>query len=83
MALAGTHHMTISPPLLKELSSKVPSSTETVESEFSKPNNKPPGLMTFADDEPAFRMALTRNKANEPERKMIQVRATKSSDYRG
>ena len=68
--------MTISPPLLGKLGTTKPDPTKSVDLLFSIDHGEPPSLVSYADDEPAFRMALTRNKANEPERKMIQVRVT-------
>ena len=78
MVLAGVDHITIAPKLLHELAS-----SETNPSNFA--DNKPgieqfkaardPTLprISYADDEAAFRMAMTREANGASEGKLIQV----------
>ena len=76
MALAGAHHITIAPPLLRELStteasgydSKIPNVFD-VEVRYEQLH----ALMSFADNEAAFRTALSNNDNGSNEAKMIQV----------
>lgn len=84
MALAGVHHITIAPPLLRELSKvqEVHASHAERISTLGKPlfetlsaaaSEPIPARMTFLDNEESFRIAFTRNNngANEP--KLTQV----------
>ena len=85
MVLAGVDHITIAPKLLNELAS-----TETDPSEFA--NSKPgfeqfkaardptPPRISYADDEAAFRMAMTREANGASEGKLIQVCEDKRSN---
>ena len=83
MALAGAHHITIAPPLLRELSttevsgydSKIPNAYEVAKAS----KEQPPALMSFADDEAAFRTAFKHNDNGSGEAKMVQVRLTGQS----
>lgn len=77
MALAGAHHITIAPPLLRELSStevsaydsSIPNVFEAVQAQ----HEQPPELMSFSDDEAGFRTAFKRNDNGKNEAKMTQV----------
>ena len=81
MALAGAHHITIAPPLLLELSSiealgyksKIPNVFDASKDR----QDEPPALMSFADDEAAFRAALRKNDNGKNEVKMTQVLLSK------
>ena len=82
MALAGAHHITIAPPLLRDLSI-----TEASGHEIKIPNvfdaaqarqGQPPLVMSFADDEAAFRSALKKNDNGKNEAKMTQVLSIKA-----
>lgn len=80
MALAGAHHITIAPPLLRELStteasgydSKIPNLFEVAKAS----QEQLPALMSFVDDEAAFRTAFKNNDNSNSEAKMTQVRLT-------
>ena len=73
--MAGVRHITIAPPLLRELSTT--SSTDAATnfpSLFDGPAPEIPPQMSFINDEAAFRMGVTRNKNGANELKLVQVR---------
>ncbi|RDW92355.1 hypothetical protein BP5796_01749 [Coleophoma crateriformis] len=74
MALAGVHHITIAPALLRELAA-TPASANTTTSLFDSTTTtfEPAGLMSFKDDEAGFRIAFTRSGKGEGERKLSQA----------
>jgi transaldolase len=80
MQLAGVHHITVSPPLLTELAAtqadgwhgrdlvgRVLSKAEAAHADMLA------GVQAVLRDESAWRMAFTRSKAGENERKIIQA----------
>ena len=85
MTLAGVDHITIAPKLLHELASTKADPSESA-------NNKPaveqlkaasdwtPSRFSYADDEAAFRMAMTREANGASEGKLIQVCEDKRSN---
>jgi len=76
MALAGVHHITISPGLLTELAATEASGLN-VESLFggtgSSDEGKGEALRAWKDDEAGFRLAFTRCGNGEGVRKLAQV----------
>lgn len=76
MALAGVHHITISPPLLRALIATPASSNPTI-SLFDTPAasnfDAVSPLLKLGEDEPAFRIAFTRSQGGEGERKLGQA----------
>lgn len=79
MLLAGVDHITIAPKLLRELAStKVdPSYIANLPSLFDEVKtiaDKIPPKLAFADNEDAFRLAMTRDSNGGNEGKLIQVR---------
>ncbi|KAH7409507.1 transaldolase [Cadophora sp. MPI-SDFR-AT-0126] len=76
MELAGVHHITISPVLLRELAS-TPASTNTTASLFDENSAKidVPALVNYADDQAQYRIAFTRSNGGdgEGERKLVQA----------
>ena len=77
MALVGARHMTIAPPLLRELSSTeasgYDSKTLNVFEVLKARHDQPPALISFADDEAAFRTAFKQNDNGNNQTKMTQV----------
>lgn len=79
MSLAGAHHVTLAPSLLRELAQT--NAGDDVATAFPSvfddttilisPEHAP--AFNFLDDEAAYRMAVTRNKQGASEFKMIQV----------
>ena len=82
MALAGVHHITIAPSLLQLLASMP--ATEIPPSVFDglrlEPGTFP--LLSFVQDEAAYRIAFTRSGNGEGERKLSQVRSPFYAKYR-
>ena len=84
-ALAGVDHITIAPKLLHQLAS-----IETDPSDFANlmsvphdvkvARDRPPSRIHYADDEAAFRMAMTREANGASEGKLIQVCEDKGSN---
>lgn len=79
MLLAGVDHITIAPKLLRELASAEidPSNASDLPSLFDELKTSAdqiPTKLSFADNEDAFRMALTRDANGANEKKLIQVR---------
>lgn len=79
MLLAGVDHITIAPKLLRELASAEidPSNASDLPSLFDEVKTSAdqiPPKLSFADNEDAFRMALTRDANGANEKKLIQVR---------
>ncbi|CZR51689.1 related to transaldolase [Phialocephala subalpina] len=73
MALAGVHHITIAPGLLKELAEK-PASELSVASLFDEPVVKEKAkFVSFKDREAEYRIAFTRSGNGEGERKLGQA----------
>ena len=76
MVLAGVDHITIAPKLLHKLAS---TKTDPSESADTKPAIErikaewTPSRFSYADDEAAFRMAMTREANGASEGKLIQV----------
>jgi len=78
MMLAGAHHLTIAPLLLKELADtenqeiheEFPSLYTDAETEGLSVANK----LDFLNNEAAYRLAVTRNSFGENEPKLMQVR---------
>ncbi len=81
MALAGAHHITIAPPLLRELSSTEASAYDSgilnVFEAVQTQHEQPPELMSFSDDEASFRTAFNKNDDGKSEAKMTQVCLTR------
>jgi transaldolase len=79
MSLSGVQHITISPALLEELATTPASSLGTA-SLFDQTATtiEPHPLLSFANDEAAFRIALTRRNNGEGDRKLGQVRSNSS-----
>ena len=74
MALAGVHHITIAPGLLRELSEKPAAENQTVSLFDEAPKGfKMQELLNFAGNEKAFRIAFTLSGGGEGERKLGQV----------
>ncbi|CAL3964393.1 unnamed protein product [Diplocarpon coronariae] len=76
MELAGVKHLTISPGLLQQLSATPASSNTTVSLfDHAAEDLKVTPLVSYADDEAAFRIAFTRSNGGdgEGERKLIQA----------
>ena len=78
MLLAGVDHITIAPKLLRELATTEvdPDNVPTFASLFDKAKTKRFEILSklsFADDEEAFRMAMTRDANGAHEGKLIQV----------
>ena len=77
MLLAGVDHITIAPALLRELAStEVNGSTVGLPSLIDKVETSAdlfPPRLSYVDDEPAFRMAMTRDKNGTNEAKLVQV----------
>lgn len=74
MALAGVHHITIAPALLRELAAAPASSNATTSLFDNTPATyEPHPLLAFKDDEAAYRLAFTRSSNGEGERKLSQV----------
>ena len=79
MLLAGVDHITIAPKLLRELTSaefdrsNAPNLRSLFDEVKTDPDQIPPKL-SFADNEDAFRMAVTRDANGANEGKLIQVR---------
>ena len=84
MVLAGVDHITIAPKLLRELAS---TETDPSQSADNKPASEQlkaargwsPSRFSHADDEAAFRMAMTREANGASEGKLIQVCEDKES----
>lgn len=79
MLLAGVDHITIAPKLLRELASAEvdPSNASNLPSLFDEvklAEEQIPAKLSFADNEEAFRMAMTRDANGANEGKLIQVR---------
>jgi transaldolase len=76
MALAGVHHITIAPELLRDLA-KTRISTLKINSIFDNTSSgfKAHRKLSFLTDEPGYRIAFTRSQSGEGERKLSQVRA--------
>lgn len=72
MALAGVHHITIAPGLLKELAA-APASSLSVTSLFDEAATKAQPFISYKDNEAAYRIAFTRSGKGEGERKLGQV----------
>ena len=84
MLLAGVDHITIAPKLLRELASAEtdPSNAPNLPSLFDEvktSGDQIPPKLSFADNEDAFRMALTRDANGANEGKLIQVRREKGT----
>ena len=78
MLLAGVDHITIAPKLLRELASAEmdPSNTANLPSLFDEVKtgaDQIPPRLSYADNEDAFRMAVTRDANGASEGKLIQV----------
>lgn len=84
VALTGVHHITIAPPLLRELSeprdvngfnAEIPSllGKEKFEDLSAAASRRVGAGISFIDDEEAFRMAVTRNSNGMNEPKLTQV----------
>ncbi|MCJ1451354.1 hypothetical protein MMC28_001690 [Mycoblastus sanguinarius] len=77
MLLAGVDHITIAPALLRELAStEVNGSTVGLPSLIDKVETSAdlfPPRLSYVDDEPAFRMAMTRDKNGTNEAKLVQA----------
>lgn len=78
MLLAGVDHITIAPRLLRELASAEVETSNDPElpSLFDKVKtgaDQIPPRLSYADDEDAFRMAMTRDANGANEGKLIQV----------
>ncbi|CAD6593051.1 MAG: hypothetical protein ASARMPREDX12_006678 [Alectoria sarmentosa] len=78
MLLAGVDHITIAPTLLRELASTEvdPSNTSNLPSLFDEIKtgaDQIPPRLSYADDEEAFRMAMTRDANGANEGKLIQA----------
>ncbi len=78
MLLAGIDHITIAPKLLRELASAEVDASNDPElpSLFDKVKtgaDQIPPRLSYADDEAAFRMAMTRDANGANEGKLIQV----------
>ena len=71
MELSGVHHITIAPVLLQELAI-TPASILTTKSLFDQPTEVFQGK-PFVDNEPGYRLALTRSANGEGERKLSQA----------
>ena len=82
MALAGVHHITIAPPLLRDLSSTEAAGYDSkIANVFDAAKGRqepPPELLSFADNEAAFRSALKKNDDGKNEAKMTQVLSMKT-----
>ncbi|KAE8152490.1 transaldolase [Aspergillus avenaceus] len=72
-AMAGVHHITIAPGLLKELSK--PDSEPEIQSLFDSgaPIAVPSSPMSFVDDEAGYRLAFTRDLGGASEEKLTQA----------
>lgn len=82
MALAGVDHITVSPPLLRELSSTSAATWAATWDEPSLFDTGEPGKQDktgnywekwFGDDEKKYRLAFTRSGGGEAERKLVQA----------
>ena len=85
MLLAGVDHITIAPKLLRELASAEvdPSNASNLPSLFDEvilAEEQIPPKLSFADNEDAFRMAMTRDANGANEGKLIQVRYVKNKE---
>ena len=75
MALAGVHHITIAPALLRELAETLATSLKTVSPfDHTHATFEPQPLLSFRNDEAGYRIAFTRSGNGEGERKLGQVR---------
>ncbi|KUJ23345.1 transaldolase [Mollisia scopiformis] len=72
MVLAGVHHITIAPGLLKELAA-APASSLSVTSLFDEATTKALPFVSYKDSEAAYRIAFTRSGNGEGERKLGQA----------
>lgn len=79
MLLAGVDHITIAPKLLRELASAEIETSNAPDlpslfDEVKTGADQIPPRLSYADDEDAFRMAMTRDANGANEGKLIQVR---------
>ena len=78
MVLAGVDHITIAPKLLHELASTETDPSETTDSkpafeQLKAARDQTPSGFSYADDDAAFRIAMTRESNGASEGKLIQV----------